>query len=160
METNKISSNVEFDVIYADGARKRVPEGILFGVENERMIFHNGTMRPEVIIAVAEAAAEVIGNMHLPESLLRFITQNILRSLGTRSIEPWIPVAEELPAQEEVGKYYAQHGAHPQYIVMIAHAVKPTVVAFDGEGFYDPYDNEPYKVSHWMELPPAPEAEQ
>ena len=81
METIKISSNVEFDVIYADGTRKRVPEGILFGVEDERIIFHNGTDRPEVAIAVAEATAEVIGNMNMPKSALRVIAQNIFRNL-------------------------------------------------------------------------------
>ena len=68
----------------------------------------------------------------------------------------WIPADVELPGQEDVGKYYAQYGEHPQYIVMIAHAVKPTVLAFDGEDFYDPGTNEPYKVTHWMEWPPAP----
>ena len=68
----------------------------------------------------------------------------------------WIPAEVELPGQEEVGKYYAQYGEHPQYIVMIAHAVKPTILAFDGEGFYDPADNEIYKVTHWMPLPAAP----
>lgn len=69
----------------------------------------------------------------------------------------WIRTDEELPGQEKVGKYYAQYGEHPQYIVMIAHAVKPTILAFDGEDFYDPYTNELYKVTHWMELPPEPE---
>lgn len=81
METIKTSKNVEFDVIYADGTRKRVPEGILFGVEDERIIFHNGTDRPEVMVAVAEAAAEVIGYMRLPESMLRTIAMNIFRNL-------------------------------------------------------------------------------
>lgn len=81
MEPIKTSENVEFDVIYADGTRKRVPEGVLFGVDDERIIFHNGTARPEVVIAAAEGAAEVIGNMHLPESALRVIAQNIFRML-------------------------------------------------------------------------------
>ena len=81
MEEIKTSTNVEFDVIYADGTRKRVTEGILFGVENERIIFHNGTDRPEVVIAVVEAAAEVIGNMNLPVDMLEPILINILNNI-------------------------------------------------------------------------------
>lgn len=57
METIKTSSNVEFDVIYADGTRKRVPEGILYEAEaSGDMIFHNATDRPEVLLAAAETA--------------------------------------------------------------------------------------------------------
>jgi len=81
MQEIKVSDNVEFDVIYADGTRKRVPEGVLFGVEDERIIFHNGTARPEVIVAVAEAACEVIGNMHFPEPMLREIAMNMFKNL-------------------------------------------------------------------------------
>lgn len=44
METIKKSPNVEFEVIYADGERKRVPEGVLLGVEEDGSItLHNGT---------------------------------------------------------------------------------------------------------------------
>lgn len=70
METIKISNNVEFEVIYADDSRVRVKEGVLFGVEEESIIFHNGTSRPEVVIAAAEAACDVIGAMQLPEDIL------------------------------------------------------------------------------------------
>ena len=82
MEEIKTSKNVEFDVIYADGTRRRVTEGILFGVENERIIFHNGTDRPAVVIAVVEAAAEVIGNMDLPVDMLEPILINILNNIA------------------------------------------------------------------------------
>lgn len=86
METIKTSTNVEFDVIYADGTRHHVAEGVLFAVENERIIFHNGTDRPAVMITVAEAAAEVIGNMELPadmaEIILLKIIKNIMRTEG------------------------------------------------------------------------------
>ena len=81
MEEIKTSTNVEFDVIYADGTRRRVTEGILFEVENERIVFHNGTDRPGVVIAVVEAAAEVIGNMQLPVDMLEPILINILNNL-------------------------------------------------------------------------------
>lgn len=79
MEAVKKSKNVEFDVLYDDGTRRHVTEGVLFEVKNERIIFHNGTGRPEVIFAAAEAAAEVIGNMNLPVDLLEMVIDNILQ---------------------------------------------------------------------------------
>ena len=81
MEEIKTSTNVEFDVIYADGTRRRVTEGILFGVENERIIFHNGTDRPAVVIAVVEAAAEVIGRMEFPIDMVAEIVGNIIKNI-------------------------------------------------------------------------------
>lgn len=63
MEPIKTSESVEFDVIYADGTRRHVNEGVLFEVKDEKIIFHNGTSKPVDIIAVAEAAREVVGLM-------------------------------------------------------------------------------------------------
>jgi hypothetical protein len=55
METIKESPNVEFEVIYADGERKRVPEGVLLGVEEDGSIaLHNGTDCPAVWFAAAD----------------------------------------------------------------------------------------------------------
>ena len=55
METIKESPNVEFEVIYADGERKRVPEGVLFGVEEDGSItMHNGTDCSAVWFAAAD----------------------------------------------------------------------------------------------------------
>lgn len=84
METIKTSKNVEFDVIYADGTRRHVTEGILFGVENERIVFHNGTDRAAVAIAAAEAAAEVVGDMDLPEDMRALIIYNIHKRIFGR----------------------------------------------------------------------------
>ena len=81
MEAFKTSKNVEFDVIYADGTRRHVTEGVLFEVENEKFVFHNGTDRPEVIVAVAEAASEVVGNMRLPEDIAAEILVNIFNNI-------------------------------------------------------------------------------
>ena len=81
METINTSTNVEFDVIYADGTRHHVTEGILFGVENERIVFHNGTDRPAVMIAAAEAASEVLGRMGLPEEMVGMILLNITKNI-------------------------------------------------------------------------------
>lgn len=85
METIKTSKNVEFDVIYADGTRRHVTEGVLFEVENEKIVFHNGTDRPEVIVAAAEAAAEVIGNMNFPMAMLETILENIAVNIVLRA---------------------------------------------------------------------------
>lgn len=81
MEEIKTSTNVEFDVIYADGTRRHVTEGVLFEVENERIVFHNGTDRPAVAIAVAQVAAELVGNMGLPEDLLAIAISNIIKKM-------------------------------------------------------------------------------
>ena len=54
METIKKSPNVEFEVIYADGERRRVSEGVLYGVEADGSItLHNGTDSTAVWFAVA-----------------------------------------------------------------------------------------------------------
>ena len=61
METLKVSPNVEFEVIYADGEKMRVQEGILFGLDDEGgMIFHNGTDEPAVWLAAAEILLEAL----------------------------------------------------------------------------------------------------
>lgn len=60
MEIIKKTENLEFDVIYADGTRFQVKEGILFGVEDEKIIVHNGTDRLEVLYATAETVLEML----------------------------------------------------------------------------------------------------
>lgn len=77
MEAIKTSENVEFDVIYADGTRHHVSEGVLFEVKDNKLTFHNGTDRAAALIAVAEAAAEVVGAMELKESEKALIMYNI-----------------------------------------------------------------------------------
>mgnify|MGYP007037148628 CR=1 FL=1 len=55
METIKENPNVEFEVIYADGERKRVPEGVLLGVEEDGSItLHNATDCAAVWFAAAD----------------------------------------------------------------------------------------------------------
>lgn len=54
MEILKTTSNLEFDVIYADGSRRHVAEGVLHEANEGKIIFHNGASRPEVIVASAE----------------------------------------------------------------------------------------------------------
>lgn len=70
MEIIKTSSNVEFDVIYADGTRRRVKEGVLHEAEANEIIFHNGTADPAVIIASAEDILKTLKNMGAGLALL------------------------------------------------------------------------------------------
>ena len=64
MEVIKITPNLEFDVIYADGARKRVQEGVLYEAESTGgIIFHSGTNRPEVLLAAAETVLLSLADM-------------------------------------------------------------------------------------------------
>ena len=85
MEAIKTSQNVEFDVIYADGTRRNVSEGVLFEVKDEKLVFHNGTDRPEALIGVAEAAAEVVGAMALSEAERALIIYNIHKRIMGRN---------------------------------------------------------------------------
>lgn len=82
METVKTSTNVEFDVIYADGTRKRVHEGVLLEVEDQRMVFHNGTNRKSVLFASVEALFEIITALGLENELDTYLEQAVLRDLG------------------------------------------------------------------------------
>ena len=68
MDPIKTSNNVEFDVVYADGTRTRVSEGILFEADGDRMNIHVGSCRVAALFAVAEALIEVIKEMGLGDA--------------------------------------------------------------------------------------------
>ena len=87
MERIKTTTNLEFDVIYADGTRRHVSEGVLFEIENEKVVFHNGTDRAEVIVATAEAAAEVLGGLTLPVDVRVEVALNIVRNICPELLE-------------------------------------------------------------------------
>ena len=84
METIKASKSVEFDVLYADGTRRHVKEGVLFEVENDKFCFHNGTDRAAVLIGAAEAAAVVVGAMNLNMEEKALIIYNIHKHMFGR----------------------------------------------------------------------------
>lgn len=84
MESIKTSENVEFDVIYGDGTRHHVSEGVLFEIKGNELVFHNGTDRATALFRVAEAAAEVVGAMGLPESTRAHIIYNIHKRIFGR----------------------------------------------------------------------------
>lgn len=70
MESIKVTENLEFDAIYADGTRRRVKEGILHEAYGNEIIFHNGTSDPAVIIASAEDILKVLKYMGAGLALL------------------------------------------------------------------------------------------
>lgn len=70
MEVIKLTSNMEFDVIYADGTCRHVREGVLHEVDGNEIIFHNGTSDPAVIIASAEDILKHLKHMGAGLALL------------------------------------------------------------------------------------------
>ena len=95
MEKIKVSP-LEFEVIYADGERKRVPEGVLLGVEEDGSItMHNGTDCSAVWFAAADGMLVALhacnalpafarNRMQDPVSLeaLKALTAEVSRRLG------------------------------------------------------------------------------
>lgn len=91
METIKKSPNVEFEVIYADGERKRVPEGVLFGVEEDNsMVLHNGTDCSAVWFAAADAMLVALNTC---DALPKFV---LLSLAETESFNALKKLAEEV----------------------------------------------------------------
>ncbi|MBR2311116.1 MAG: hypothetical protein IKA47_11405 [Oscillospiraceae bacterium] len=76
MDPIKISANTEFEVIYDDGTRRRVQEGVLFEVDDEKMIFHNGTNRASVLFAAAESALGLIDEIGLTKLFKAYISSD------------------------------------------------------------------------------------
>lgn len=91
MEVIKTSPNVEFDVIYADGTRKRVQEGVLFGTEKDgAMILHNGTDRAAVWFAAADAMLVALNECG---ALSAFVLNSLME---TQSFKALKKLAEEV----------------------------------------------------------------
>lgn len=76
MEVIETTSNMKFDVIYVDGTRRHVEEGVLYEVENEKIIFHNGTGRAVVLFAVAEDILGAIDYIGLTKLFVRYISED------------------------------------------------------------------------------------
>ena len=91
MEEIKVSSTVEFEVIYADGERKRVQEGILFGVEEDgTMVLHNGTDCAAVWFTAADA---MLVAMNTCDALPKFV---LVSMTETESFHALKKLAEEV----------------------------------------------------------------
>lgn len=70
------TGKMEFEIIYEDGTRRRVKEGILFEVEGQTMKFHSGTDSPNVLFATAEALMEVIEYLGLGEQFEKYLMES------------------------------------------------------------------------------------
>lgn len=73
MEIIKKDTNTEFDVIYSDGERLHVTEGVLWSVENNMITFHNGTSRLNVLFAAIEDAIGVVDHIGFIEPLADYL---------------------------------------------------------------------------------------
>lgn len=73
MKAEKITSNLEFDVKYAEGSRKEVKEGILFEFKGNKIIGHIGTSRKEAMFSIANALIEMVNDFGLIEEFTEYI---------------------------------------------------------------------------------------
>ena len=73
MKAEKITSNLEFDVKYADGSRKEVKEGILFEFKGNKIIGHIGTSRKEAMFSISDALIEMVSAFGLIEEFTEYI---------------------------------------------------------------------------------------
>lgn len=73
MEIIKKDTNTEFDVIYSDGERLHVSEGVLWSVEDNVITFHNGTSRLNVLFAAIEDAINVVDCIGFIEPLTDYL---------------------------------------------------------------------------------------
>lgn len=74
-----------------------------------------------------------------------------------RGLEPpWISVNDFLPIEQRE-EYFRMYNDEPEFIVMIEGGVVPTVLCFNGEGWYAQDDDSfSYDVTHWLPLPNPP----
>lgn len=89
MEKIKVSP-LEFEVIYADGERKRVPEGVLLGVEEDgSIIMHNGTDCAAVWFAAADGMLVALNTCNALPAFTRNRMQDpvSLEALKTLAVE-------------------------------------------------------------------------
>ena len=75
-EKIKTSSNVEFDVNYADGSQLHVEEGVLLGVQGESIIFHNGTNRASVLLAALDCLTTALISMGLGDLAAAYLEKS------------------------------------------------------------------------------------
>lgn len=73
MEVIKKDTNTEFDVIYSDGERLHVSEGVLWSVEDNIITFHSGTSRLNVLFAAIEDAIGVVNHIGFIEPLCDYL---------------------------------------------------------------------------------------
>lgn len=76
MKAEKLTSDLNFTVRYADGAAtKYVEEGVLFEFDREKITLHLGTERKEALFSIAEALTEAIIEMGLGAEFKQYVGQ-------------------------------------------------------------------------------------
>lgn len=74
MESIKTCKNVEFDVIYDDGTRRRVKEGVLIESSiGQQPILHNATDEPAVWFSAVESLLLAIDECGAMPALIKYI---------------------------------------------------------------------------------------
>ena len=78
MKAEKTANNVEFDVIYDDGARKRVKDGLLFEKDTDgEIIIHVGTSKFAMLFATAEALLLLFENLGITEKFEKYLSAQL-----------------------------------------------------------------------------------
>lgn len=73
MELIKKDSNTEFDVLYSDGSKAHVREGLLLECKDNKMILHLGTNRSGVLFAAVESLFEFIHMLGLQDLFDKYL---------------------------------------------------------------------------------------
>jgi len=95
MEVIKTVSNLEFDVLYADGTFHHVKEGVLYeAAENGDLIFHNGTDNPAVLLAAAEGI--LIGLCGMRWGLEALVAGMVLSDEGEDALTSLMSIANRV----------------------------------------------------------------
>lgn len=76
MDVIKKTENLTFEVIYSDGAARKVDEGVLFEFKVNNITLHLGTERKECLFSIAEALTELIAEAGLGEEFKSYIEQS------------------------------------------------------------------------------------
>ena len=76
MELIKKDSNTEFDVLYSDGSKCHVPEGVLLECKDNKMVLHLGTSRANVIFAAIESLYEFVYMFGLQDLLDEYLSSS------------------------------------------------------------------------------------
>ena len=76
MEPIKLTENLEFDVIYADGTKKRVHEGILMEREGDNLTMHLGDGRVSTLFGTIDALLEAVYESGLGELFTEYMHSN------------------------------------------------------------------------------------
>ena len=73
MDAIKTTNNLEFDVIYGDGTRKHVEEGVMIEAQGKNLILHWGSNRRVLLYASIEVLLETIEELGLSEECNRYL---------------------------------------------------------------------------------------